>query len=402
MAIKRLAREASFPNIGRLRKGGEKEVKTITKNGQTKEIETYGKDLTYFRFDTDDERAAKMFHAVYGEQPATINVYLPHQTAEQNFTCWQEAYVAGGLTHRCDGETCVIWLDNGKYRTDPKPCPGGCKEVGRLMVIIPELQRFAYVTAETHSIHDIIRLQENLQAVEFLRGDLRGIPFILKRTPVEISTPTPDGKRARREKWLLSIEVDPAWAALQLESMHRAALTVNGVTDESRMLTTSYVEEDDDVEDGEVVTVDTTSMDALGKELYGAKWVEVRQHNIDRVSGGAPLTQEHIDKLISGMRTLKTKRTAPPPKKPDVPAIVSAWLEARQPIEEAQRWAVDNELCKATPHAQNSIAKIIADQFNGDDSDTAAILTAFYRHQLDKKNQAVEAVAVEAEPVAAF
>ena len=393
MAIKRLVREASFPCIGKIRKGGVK-----PENGKAP-----GKDLTYFRFDTDDERANKMFHAVYGPEPSEINVYLPYQTAEQNFSCWQEAYLAGGLQHRCDGETCVIWLmpDGKKYSTEPKPCPGGCKEVGRLMVIIHELQRFAYVAVETHSINDIITLQENLQAVELLRGDLRGIPFVLKRRPKEISTPAGDGKRSRREKWLLSIEVDPAWAALQLDSMHRAALTVSGVTDESRMLTTSYVEDDDD--DVVTVTVDTTGMDALGKELYGEQWLaNVRQHNIDRVSGGAELTQAHIDRLINGLRILKDKRRdeRKPAAKPDVPAIVAAWLEAAQPVEEAKRWAVDNELCKAPPHAQNSIAKIIADQFNGDASDTTAILTAFYRHQLDKKNQAVETV-TDAEPVAA-
>lgn len=330
--IKRLVREAAFPCVGRLRKGGKKEVKTINKNGQQKEIETYGKDLTYFRFDTDDQRAAAHFQAAYGDQPSAINVFLPHQTAAQNFSCWQEAYVAGGLTHRCDGETCVIWYDakNHCYKTDPIPCPylnadpevkkkEGCKEVGRLMVIIPELQRFAYVTVETHSINDIIRLQENLQAVEFLRGDLRGIPFILKRTPVEISTPTSDGKRARREKWLLSIEVDPAWAALQLESMHRAALTVSGPVDESRLLTTAY---DGDEDDDEVVTTyvqpDTTALDALGKQLYGPKWDSVKQHNLERVTGGAQLTKEHVDTLINGLRKLKSKRPElPEPVQPE-------------------------------------------------------------------------------------
>ena len=237
MAIKRLQREAQFPNIGKLRKGG---VKPETGNRP-------GEDLTYFRFDSDDRRAEKMFHATYGDQPSTINVFLPHQTTEQNFSCWQEHWLAGGLQHRCDGETCVIWFDkdSGKYSTESKPCPGGCKEVGRLMVIIPELQRFAFVTAETHSVHDIMRLTENLQAVEYLRGDLRGIPFILKRTPVEISTPSvQNGKRATREKWLLSIEVDPAWAALQLESMHRNALSVDGVVvDDSRLL--SVVDDED-------------------------------------------------------------------------------------------------------------------------------------------------------------
>ncbi len=312
--IKRLQRDAQFPNIGKLRKGGVR-----PENGKAP-----GKDLTYFRFDTDDQRAASHFHAAYGEQPAQINVYLPLQTAAQNFTCWQEAYVAGGLTHRCDGETCVIWLDGTKYRTDPKPCPGGCKEVGRLMVIIPELQRFAYVTVETHSINDIIRLQENLQAVEFLRGDLRGIPFILKRTPVEISTPTTDGKRARREKWLLSIEVDPTWAALQLESMHRAALTVNGVTvDESRLLTTSLVDDEDDNDDDDAV--------ATG-----------------------------------------------------IPSQVAEWLNQGKPADAAKAWAVESKAQPNEHAARNSLKKIVDADFGGkfNTANAAQVLTAFYNRQM--------------------
>lgn len=310
--IKRLVRDASFPKIGVIRKGGKKEVKTITKNGQSKEIETYGKDLTYFRFDTDDARAAAHFRAAYGDEPNAINVYLPFQTTEANFSCWQEAYLAGGLQHRCDGETCVIWYDakTHKYSQEPKPCPGGCKEVGRLTVIIPELQRLAYVTAETHSIHDIMRLTENLQAVESLRGDLRGIPFVLKRTPVEISTPSGDGKRARREKWLLSIEVDPAWAALQLEGMRQNALSVNGLpVDESRMLTTSAADYDDYDDDVEVETVaDTSELDELGEELYPDNWLSVKERNIKRVTNGAMLTDEHVAKLVAGLRKLQADR----------------------------------------------------------------------------------------------
>lgn len=336
--IKRLTREAAFPCVGKLRKGGVK-----PESGKAP-----GKDLTYFRFDSDDQRAMTHFQAAYGDQPSTINVFLPHQTAGQNFSCWQEAYVAGGLTHRCDGEICVIWLDGTKYRTDPKPCPGGCKEVGRLMVIIPELQRFAYVTVETHSINDIIRLQENLQAVEFLRGDLRGIPFILKRTPVEISTPTPDGKRARREKWLLSIEVDPAWAALQLESMHRAALTVGGATvDERRLLTTAGDPGFDDDDDDEIVT------------------------------------------------------TA------DIPATVAEWLNANNPAEVAKDWAVNIGACKNEFEAKNSLKKIVDTNFGGrlTTQNKTEVLTAFYHHQIEKKRAlTVEQAAepVEAEPVAAF
>lgn len=218
MPIKRLKRDAQFPMIGKLRKGAKKVSEKKP-----------GQDLTYFRFDTADNRAEKMFEAAYGTEPDAINVYLPRPTTDQNFSTWMEDWAAGGLKHRCDGETCTIWQQpNGTYSQEPKPCPGGCKEVGRLMAIIPELQRFAYVTSETHSIHDIMRLTEQMQAVEAMRGTLQGIPFVLRRSPVEISTPSgKGGNRARRTKWLLSIEVAPEWAALQLEGMHRQALQIS-------------------------------------------------------------------------------------------------------------------------------------------------------------------------------
>lgn len=218
MAIKRLQKRApSFPNIGKLRKGAPKPEKGP------------GRDLAYFRFDTTDRHAQKLFEAMYGSEPTEIEVFLPFTTTDENFPCWQEEYVAGGLKHRCDGETCVLWYDDksGQYKNDPKPCPGGCKEVGRLQVIIPALQRFAYVTAETHSIHDIMRLTEQLQASEAMRGDLRSIPFVLRRTPVEISTPKPNtNKRSRRVSHLLSIEPSPQWAALQLAGMSESALAL--------------------------------------------------------------------------------------------------------------------------------------------------------------------------------
>lgn len=244
MPIKRLQenRPAQFPCIGKLRKGGPKRQ---GKNGK----EIMGVDLNHFRFDTDDALAMQRFTEAYGEEPDTVTVFLPYVSTAENFSAWQEHWVGGGLRHRCDGETCVMWLDekSGTYRTDPIPCPGGCKETGRLMVIIPELQRFAYVSVETHSIWDIITLEENLQAIESLRGSLQGIPFNLKRRPREISTPGPDGKRVRREKWLLSIEVDPTWAAMQLDAMQRTALTA--ISAERPAL--PDFQADDPVEDGD-------------------------------------------------------------------------------------------------------------------------------------------------------
>ena len=219
-------RAPQFPCIGKLRKGGAKR-----RNAQGKEI--MGVDLNYFRFTTDDAHVAETFAAYYGAQPQSIDVFLPYATTAENFGAWLEEYTAGGMARRCDGETQHFHRDaDGKGNTTPVKCERlcgrkcGCKEVGRLAVIVPQLARLASVTVETHSLYDIMQLTENLQAAEALRGDLRGIPFILSRRDREISTPGEGGKRTRRTKSLLFIEPNPEWVARQLESMRLAALPI--------------------------------------------------------------------------------------------------------------------------------------------------------------------------------
>lgn len=216
-------RPAAPPQLGTLRKGAPK-----PQNGNKP-----GADLKHFRFDSDDAEAVKLFKEIYGDEPRAIRVFVPFATTDQNFDAWREEWTASSLKHRCDGETMVRWLTpRGTYSDEPKPCPyldqegkdKGCKQTGRLYVIIPELKRFALVTVLTTSIHDILQIHANLAALESARGDLRGIPLILKRSPREISTPGDNGKRARREKWLITIEAAPSWVELQLTAQERAAL----------------------------------------------------------------------------------------------------------------------------------------------------------------------------------
>ena len=222
-------RAHSFPRVGLLRKGAPKPNERQP-----------GADLKdHFRFETEDADAAQRFAAAYGDKPNGIRVMFYYATAAENFDAWQEHHSAGALKHRCDGRTCVLnLLPNGTYSHEPIPCPSIelkrqnpaidkkhlCRPVGRLKVIIPELQRMAYVLVPTTSINDILELQANLEAAQALRGDLRGIPFILSRRPRKVSTPGDNGQRARREKWLLSVEPEPQWVALQLTSMRQAAL----------------------------------------------------------------------------------------------------------------------------------------------------------------------------------
>ena len=125
--------------------------------------------------------------------------------------------------------------------------------------------------------------------------------------------------------------------------MHRAALTAGGVTvDESRMLTTAYVEDDDE---DEIVT------------------------------------------------------TA------DIPATVAEWLNANNPAEIAKEWAVNIGACKNEFEAKNSLKKIVDTDFGGrlTTQNKTEVLTAFYNRQQEKASRAAEAVTVpEAEPIAAF
>jgi len=213
---------ARFPRVGKLRKGGEKAPNAP------------GPDLPYFRFTSPIPEAETAFHAAYGDQPVAITVFLPYQTADENFQTWKEKWISGGLEHRCDGVNMGIWLGDDKhYHREPKPCSGGCDEVGRLCVVIPELIAagyVGYVTMETHSINDLLNIQAVINQIASSRGDhplgLRGIQFTLRRAKENISVPgfTGDAKRQRVDKWLVYLEPSPDWVRVQLEMMKRLQL----------------------------------------------------------------------------------------------------------------------------------------------------------------------------------
>lgn len=244
MSIKGLTdRGLSFPEIGQIRKGAKK-----TTNAP-------GKDLTYFRteFDEKETKAAETFYRIYGDKPQAIRIILPFNEIDRMWDAWLEAYTAGRMVARSDGEfytyrvdtkTGEIIVKNGiNVKTGQKEpyledVPAGydykgnkvfCKPVGRLKVILPELERAAYLTVMTTSIHDIANISDQLRAFATLnRGQIAGIPLILRRRPKAISVPKKDGGRARMKKYMLSIEADPEWVKMALQETKRLALPGNG------------------------------------------------------------------------------------------------------------------------------------------------------------------------------
>lgn len=236
-------RGLSFPQIGNVRKGAKK-----TANAP-------GADLKYFRVELDEREAqsAALFLDKYGAQPTEINFVFPFNEIERCWEAWLEAYTAGRMVARSDGEYFTYWLDEkGEPKViggvdkdgqkvphvelvgkDYKNNPVKLRPVGRLRIVIPELQRLAYLVVHTTSKHDIINISEQLEGIKTINGGrLVGIPLVLRRRPRMISTPDPSdkSKRARREKWLLSIEADPEWVKAKLMEVKRAALPGNGLS----------------------------------------------------------------------------------------------------------------------------------------------------------------------------
>lgn len=207
-----------FPRLGKLRKGGPKPAKG------------FGKDLDHFRFTSDQPEILKAFAEAYGPKPQLITgIYLPYKTPDENFETWREEYVASGLMHRCDGEIVqVMRTKAGDFSTEQVPCPyidlpeakKKCIIVGRLSIILPGLIKAGFVghvVLETHSNNDLRIIMAALMAVTEVRPrGLQGIPFILRRYQTKISTPAGNGKRARRDKWLVALEPEPAWVESRL------------------------------------------------------------------------------------------------------------------------------------------------------------------------------------------
>ncbi|NLG64299.1 MAG: hypothetical protein GX537_01680 [Actinobacteria bacterium] len=266
----------SFPRIGKLGKGGERQGNRP------------GRELEHWRFTSAQAEVEAAFEAAYGEKPYVVNVFLPYGKLEENWLTWKEKWAAGGLVHRCDGQTMHLWRDErGKYRQEPKPCPyadnpndkDACKEVGRLIVVVPELWEaghVGFVTMETHSLNDVLNIHASLlRMLEESPAGLRGVPFLLRRVPAMISTPGEGSKRVRREKWLVALEPAARWSRLQLKAAEAAAMRNEralpapepGVTIDA--VTGEVINDDvpwDDAPGGEV-DASGTEADASGAEV---------------------------------------------------------------------------------------------------------------------------------------
>lgn len=336
MPIKGLTdRGLAFPEIGQIRKGAKK--------GENRP----GADLKHFRveFDETEKKTADLFHNLYKEQyekiggPQFIRIIFPFNEIERMWDAWKEAYTAGRMVARSDGEYIIYQLDdqgeiivkngldaNGLKVPHPidniagfdyKENPVKFKNTGRLKVIIPELSRAAYLTFQTTSTHDIGNISDQLRAFHTLNnGVLAGIPFMLRRRMRLISTPSGEnGQRVRRAKSLVCIEADPEWVRAKLNEVRALAMPQ---IDESLLLPSDtgevdVLEDEDEDEVSEFMDLpqdepegDIKLIDPLGNEaakIADSVWdigIPASKKELERLfpKGSKPLTAEEIKAVI--------------------------------------------------------------------------------------------------------
>lgn len=223
---------ASFPLLGTIRKGGPKQ-----KNAAGKEIQ--GQDLDYFRLDLGSKPNPKIerrWVESFGKEPKEISILLLDDDPNKAFDAWFKEYKGNAvMVRKCDGEMQRQWLTpHNVYSFSPKPCEKqkngvcNCVKSAELRVVIPNLGAMGFFKVLTHSTWDIISISQQLQMIYQSAGRLKGIPFLLKRSPREIFA-NYQGKKNRVTKSLLSIEVHPDVADRVLGAIEaRAFLSLEG------------------------------------------------------------------------------------------------------------------------------------------------------------------------------
>jgi hypothetical protein len=157
-------------------------------------------------------RLIAKFHALYGEQPKSIQIMFPMSERESIFPQYYKRYGASsGLKCKGDGETAVCMSqeftqglsvigeregmpevvclgENCAYQQSKPPQCGRC---ATLQVLLPELPGAGVWQITTGSFYSIVNLNSSMDYIEAMAGRLHMIPLTLLRAPQNIQK---DGK----------------------------------------------------------------------------------------------------------------------------------------------------------------------------------------------------------------
>jgi hypothetical protein len=294
---------ASFPNIGKIRKGSPKQ-----KNSKGEQIQ--GKDLDYFRLDLGEDNNSnpplqgipskteimQLWEQKFGKEPKAIPFYLLDDEPDVAFQAWFKEYKTNQeLIHKCDGQTQHQWVTpQGTYCFTQKPCEKAvgreckCTKTGEMRIVIPELGLMGFFTVLTHSTWDILTISQNLQMIYNMAGRLKGVKLLLRRTPRKVTVPY-NGKKHLATKSLLSVEIHPAIASRLLNAVELQTFAAIEGT-QAPMLPPNLLPFDEE-EEPEIVEM-ATNFSELAKVREALGWDKGKVSNWLSQNYGVPLPNQ--------------------------------------------------------------------------------------------------------------
>ncbi len=203
-----------WAEIGRIRKGAPKEAKRP------------GRDLDHFRIDSPDPAVNAAFTAAFGPEPKEFTAILPYANVDDLLIANYERWDGATLLARGDGLQVNRWYDPqaNAYRSDTLSLGEYNARFGvanpekewkvkaLLFLLVPQAigdGAAGVLTLVTTSIIDVTTLYGNLGVVERVYGQLEGAPVIVRRTPMKLNIPKPDGSGIMvATKWMVSLGVN--------------------------------------------------------------------------------------------------------------------------------------------------------------------------------------------------
>lgn len=191
------------------------------------------KDLPHFVVPEEVE-------AVTGPNPTSLKVMLPSSDWEVTCPTALEKWVEWGKERRCmckgDGEAAMCRDDSMNWQEQPcsyKACAeymaGNCTEVGRLNVILPDVNCWGFYTINTGSFYGINQVHDAFFSTVTVLQNMIGNPGLitraectLTREPTQLEYLDPkSGQRKQVTKCILKLTVPPITLP-QLRSMQAA------------------------------------------------------------------------------------------------------------------------------------------------------------------------------------
>jgi len=208
--IKGFSEPKRVPRVGKIYLG----VKSQNSSGKE-----YPTAVDYFVVRSDGintmDSAAEAFHKVYGDEPREITIAFPSDDLENIMPQYLAAYRGGGgrseLWCKGDGETAGRADGSGGYVQIPcmyRDCPiyvdGKCKELTRLLFLLPDVEGIGVWELDTTSYHSAQNLVSSIQLIRQLtRGKISMIPLTLRVVP---RTVNPDGRT--KTVWVLDLKLE--------------------------------------------------------------------------------------------------------------------------------------------------------------------------------------------------